>query len=82
MGKHKKYHKRIGRRNYQKTRKAYRNEWWDEECKEAISKKNIARKKCLQNRTRANQEQYAQARKTANKTCKKKMKQQLNNRIK
>jgi hypothetical protein len=35
-----------------------RNEWWDEEYKEAILKKNTARKKCLQKRTRANQEQY------------------------
>jgi len=58
------------------------NEWWDEECKEAISKKNIARKKCLQKRTRANQEQYTQARKEANKICKEKKKQWLNNGIK
>jgi len=47
-----------------------------------ISKKNIARKKCLQKRTRPKQEQYAQARKEANKTCKEKKKQWLNNRIK
>ena len=24
------------------------NEWWDEECKEAIKEKNIARERCLQ----------------------------------
>jgi hypothetical protein len=58
------------------------NEWWDDECKEAISKKSIARKKCLQKRTRANQEQYLQARKEANEICKEKKKQWLNNRIK
>jgi len=51
------------------------NEWWYEECKEAISKENFARKKCLQKRTRKNQEQYSQARKEANKTCKEKKKQ-------
>ena len=45
---------------------------WDEECKEAISKKNIASKKCLQKRTRANQEQYTQARKEVNKIFKRK----------
>jgi len=66
-----------------KTReKLIRNEWWDEEYKEAIPKKNIVRKKCLQKRTRANQEQYTQARKEANKICKEKKKQWLNNRIK
>jgi len=66
-----------------KTReKRIRNEWWDEECKEAISKKNTARNKCLQTRTTANQEQYTQARKEANKTCKEKKKQWLNNMLK
>ena len=58
------------------------NKWWFEECKEAISKKHIARNKCLQKRTRANQEQYTQARKEANKICKEKKKEWLNNRIK
>jgi YesN/AraC family two-component response regulator len=58
------------------------NEWWDEECKAAISRKNITRRKCLQKRTRANQEQYKQARKEANKICKEKKKQWVNNRIK
>jgi len=28
--------------------KNIRNEWWDEECKAAISRKNNARRKCLQ----------------------------------
>jgi len=59
-----------------KTRdKLIHNEWWVEECKEAIAKKNIVRKKCLQKRTRANQEQYIQARKEANKICREKKKQ-------
>ena len=35
-----------------------RNEWWDDECKEAIKEKNMARGKCLQRRTRATQEEY------------------------
>jgi len=66
-----------------KTREKHiRNEWWDEERKEAISKKNIARKKCLQKRTRAKQEQYTQAKKEANNICKEKKKQWLNNRLK
>ena len=58
------------------------NEWWDEECKAAISRKNITRRKCLQKRTGANQEQYKQARKEANKICKEKKNQWINNRIK
>jgi len=32
--------------------------WWDDECKEAIKEKNMARGKCLQRRTRATQEEY------------------------
>ena len=28
-----------------------RNEWWDEDCKTAISRKNMIRRKCLQKRT-------------------------------
>ena len=62
--------------------KNIRNEWWDEECKAAISRKNITRRKCLQKRTRANQEQYKQVRKEANKICKEKRKQWINNRKK
>jgi hypothetical protein len=61
--------------------KHIRNERWDEECKAAISRKNNRRKRCLQKRTRANQEQYTQARKEANKICEEKKKQCLNNRI-
>jgi hypothetical protein len=65
-----------------KTREKYiRNEWWDEECRAAISRKNITRKKYL-HKTRANQEQYMQARKEASKICKEKKNQWLNNRIK
>jgi hypothetical protein len=48
----------------------------------AISRKTITRRKCLQKRTRANQEQYIQATKEANRICKEKKKQWLNNRIK
>ena len=66
-----------------KTREKYiLNEWWGEECRSAISRKNITRKKCLQKITRANKEQYMQASKEDNKICKEKKKQWLNNRIK
>jgi hypothetical protein len=35
-----------------------RNEWWDEECREYIKKKNEARSKWLQQNTRASHEIY------------------------
>jgi hypothetical protein len=57
------------------------NEWWDEECRVAIEKKNEARMKCM-SRTRANLEDYIQKRKTANDICKRKKKAWLNNRNK
>jgi hypothetical protein len=58
------------------------NEWWDEECRKAIKEKNIARKKCLQRRTRATQEEYEEKIRMATKICRNKKKHWLNNRIK
>ena len=43
-----------------------RNEWWDEECREHIKKKNEARSKWLQQNTRASQEAYKKMRIEAN----------------
>ena len=34
------------------------NEWWDEECRMVIEEKNLARMKCLNRRTRINQNNY------------------------
>jgi hypothetical protein len=31
--------------------KSPKDEWWDEECRHAIKQKNIARMKCLQQKT-------------------------------
>ena len=44
-------------------------ECWDEECGKVIEGKNIARKKCLQRRTRATQEEYEEKRRVATKIC-------------
>jgi hypothetical protein len=49
-----------------------RNAWWDEECRDAIKQKNKATEKCLQRRSRSNQENYEQKRKIANKICRQK----------
>jgi hypothetical protein len=55
------------------------NKWWDEKCRIAIDKKNEARMKCMNRRTRANQEDYIQNRKVTNDICKRKKKAWLNN---
>ena len=47
-------------------RATYR-EWWDEECRKSIEENNIARKKCLQRRTRATQEEYEEKRRVVTK---------------
>jgi hypothetical protein len=47
-----------------------------------MNEKNIARQRCLQKRTRANQEYYSQRRRDANKVCKQNKKIWLNNKIK
>ena len=52
-----------------------RNEWWDDECKEAIKEKNIARGKCLQRRNRATQEEYEKKRHIATNICRNKKEQ-------
>jgi hypothetical protein len=53
----------------------------DEECRKAIEERNIARKKCLQRRTRATQEEYEEKRRVATKICRNKMKHWLNDGI-
>lgn len=39
---------RIGERNNSIIRKVYKNEWWDEERRQAIKQQNKARMKCHQ----------------------------------
>jgi hypothetical protein len=39
-----------------------RNEWWDEECRQYINRKNEARGKWLQQKTRASQGTYKKMR--------------------
>jgi hypothetical protein len=51
-----------------------RNEWWDEECRQYIKKKNEARSKWLQQKTRASQELYKKRRIEANVLIKQKEK--------
>jgi hypothetical protein len=58
MGKYKNNSNRICKRNNSIQEKSPKNELWDEECRQAIKQKNIARIKCLQQKTRANQEHY------------------------
>jgi hypothetical protein len=56
----------------QSENKKPQNEWWDYECKKATEEKNLARMKCLNRRTRINQNNYNQKRKIANCVCSKK----------
>ena len=53
MGKYKIRNNRICKRN-KLQEKSPKNEWWDEECKQASKQKNVARMKCLEQKTRAN----------------------------
>ena len=58
-----------------------RNEWWDEECRQQIKKKNEARYKWLQQNTRASMETYKKLRIEANILIRRKKKAWLNNKI-
>ena len=57
------------------------DEWWDEECREHIKKKNEARSKWLQQNTRASQEAYKKMRIEANVPIRRKKKAWMNNKI-
>jgi hypothetical protein len=61
--------------------KKERNEWWDEDCQLAIPKKNEARRKWLQHRTRASNEWYHKKRNEANRMCATKKKEWINKTI-
>jgi hypothetical protein len=52
--------------------KPVRNEWWDDECRQAIQEKNNARIKALQSKTIASQEIYREKRKMADNMCRNK----------
>jgi hypothetical protein len=58
------------------------NKWWDDECRKAMEQKNLARMKCTNKRTRVNQNDFMQKRKTANCICKTKKEEWLNNKTK
>ena len=47
-------------------------EWFDEECREKIAKKNEARRRMLQKETRGSYEKYKELQIDAKKVCKKK----------
>ncbi|KAG8234272.1 hypothetical protein J437_LFUL006517 [Ladona fulva] len=49
-----------------------RQGWFDEECREIIKKRNDARRKMIEKRTRTNVEQFRQKRKEAEKLCRRK----------
>jgi len=56
-------------------------EWFDEECREKIAKKNEARRRMLQKETRGSYEKYKELQKDAKKVCKKKKKEHLQKQL-
>lgn len=62
--------------------KIIKNEWFDEECKEAIAKKNEARTKLQQQRiTRRAHEIYNEKRRQANRICKHKKREMIKKKL-
>lgn len=59
-----------------------RNEWFDDECAQAIKRKNEARDKKLQRNTRQTQEEYESRRREANRVCRRKKRGMLNEKLK
>jgi hypothetical protein len=57
--------------------KCRRNEWFDEECKQEINKKNEAYNNFLKRQTRAKRIKYEDARRKANKICRQKKRTEM-----
>jgi len=56
-------------------------EWFDEECREKIAKKNKARIRMLQKETRGSYEKYKELQKEVKKVCKKRKKEHLQKQL-
>ena len=56
-------------------------EWFDEECRAKIAKKNEARRRMLQKETRSSYEKYKELQKDVKKVCKKKKKEHLQKQL-
>jgi predicted ribonuclease toxin of YeeF-YezG toxin-antitoxin module len=56
-------------------------EWFDEECRKIITKKNEARRRMLQKETRGSYEKYKELQNDAKKVCKKKKKEHLQKQL-
>ena len=56
-------------------------EWFDEECREKIAKKNEARRRMLQKETRSSYGKYKELQKEVKKVCKKKKKEHLQKQL-
>jgi hypothetical protein len=56
-------------------------EWFDDECREKIAKKNEARRRMLQKETRGSYEKYKELQKDVKKVCKKKKKEHIQKQL-
>jgi hypothetical protein len=66
----------IGKKKY-----VQNEDWFDQDCKDAIAKKNKARNKYLQRGTIQNKEEYESKRKLATKICRSKKKEMICNKL-
>lgn len=62
-------------------RRQRNTEWFDNDCEEAIKRKNEARNVMLQKKTRLSRRRYDELRKIAKKMCKKKKKDAMNKKV-
>ena len=60
------------------TKRERNDEWYDDECREAMREKNEARRKCMQRATRQNVNEYKEKRKIASKMCRRKKRESIN----
>lgn len=55
--------------------------WWDNDCEEAMNRRNDARKILLNRHTRLSQEKYKETRKAAKRICRRKKREKLDERL-
>lgn len=62
-------------------RQQRKEEWFDDECRKAIEDRNILHRRYVQRRTRERKEEFGNARRKADRICRKKKRQYLNNQL-
>lgn len=72
---------KVSEKYLRKSRKSTRTDWFDDECKTAIAKKNTARIEMLQNNEELNRKNYEEERRKVKKICRAKKRKMIEQKL-